>query len=906
MRKFYSFVLLAVTLLLSTNMEATVTATQAATIATVGEKSYSTLAAALQNSTEATPAVLQTDLTSGSTKLRFEIKDNNSYYLDLNGHTLYLYDAKESYAKKRGFRIEGGKLTITGTGTIRCRSDLGFYLLGSADENASNYTVLNIGKDVTIENGYSDATWPIGIDATTKDKCYGIVVNFAGTLKSTTQDKKLKGYGFTVNGQVNKSTGNVPVFNIEETAVIQTDSMAIYAAGYAIWNIKGRIESKSGTGIYAKAGIINVDGGTIIANGAYAAPQPNGNGSNETGDAIILDSKTGYAGNMQLKVTGNAYIESKNGYAIHEAWTDETTSKAQTLAIESGVFIGGKDNKAVHLSDEFRTHVVLANATVTGGIFNSNVADAMDGIVPATTHATTEVLYYNGQKMYIVHPTTSATDINDNNGQNADKSFTIQKSSSITNTKTTAYYVEVTDNAILTIGNGKTLTIGDGGLVVAEKAQIIVEVGGTLKVGKNGVIAANAGNILVKADANGAGEFLIAPDVTFNTKPYGTVELYTTAGIKSDGTNQWERFGSPVTTVESFVSNPKVGTAIYKWDNSSSNWVALSGGLGEIKPFTGFALTNNQTTISPVTYSIAGELVGNADSQIDFKVKGYQYLANSYTGYVHSYTMLKSVMNDAMQGTVWLQDATRRYQAVPMADLAEEDNDFAEIAPLETFVLQSLNDNEQIVDINYTAAIWNNPLRNDQPVSKAPQRIAETQDTYVRITVKDELNNADQVSLREGEQYSDAFDNGADATKLIENGYINFYATTEYDKQSVVASNKVCGTKLSLQTLAGTQFTMTFSRVRGTTYAIKDMQTNKVVLMSEENTYSFTTAANATEQDRFMIMDASEVGTHVEEIEGMTNHSGVWTMMGQYLGEENILSTLPAGVYIVNGQKIAK
>ena len=851
--------------------------------AATGNKGYATLTNALKNAKGAV-VTLAKDAEISST-----FPQSSSFILDLNGHTLTIGSAT---IQDKSVTIASGSWTFR-NGTIKCTAPekSGVFLY-----NPNGAASITIEQDVNIEctgDGYLFAFLP---NSRNSNKCDNAILNFAGTAKCP--------IFATVNGQIPVSD-KCPVITIKKTANISCSSMGIYAAGYAIWNIQGKMESQT-TGIYSKAGIVNVDGGTIIAHGQYHKPEAQGSGAISTGDAIIMDSKAGYTGNMQLNIKGNAHIESENGYAIHEAWTDEVASKAQSLTIESGVFIGGKDNTAVHLSNEFRQYVT-ESASIKGGVFNSNVANAMTGIVP-TNYATTEALYYNGKTMYVVHPAAEAAlNINSNNGLNADKAIAVSTLTNVENAQTKAHYVEVTSENTLTVGKGKTLTIGEGGLVVAEQAKVIVEVGGTLKVGQNGVIAPKVENILVKANAEGAGEFLVAPEVTFNPKPYGTVELYTEVGKKADGTYQWQRFGSPVEVVNELGNNKSdVKTAIYKWDNSLGDWASLGGKIDAILPFAGFAITNNQTTISPVTYSFLGQMVGNADSKINLDAKGYHYLANSYTGYVHTYTMLKSVMNENVEGTVWLQDgAEERCYGVSMLDLQEGDDEYAEVAPLQTFILQVIGEEKQVVDINYTEAVWNNPLRNKQ-AAKVPQQIEETEDAYVRITVKDEKNNTDRVNLREGEQYSDNFDNGADASKLEEKGYINFYATTNYGKQSAVASDKICGTKLSLQTLEGTQFTMTFSKIRGTKYAIKDMVTNKVVLMSEGNTYQFTATANSTEQDRFTIVDASEVPTDAEMVEVENTKNGIWTMLGQYVGEAETWNTLPTGVYIVNGQKIVK
>ena len=46
--------------------------------------------------------------------------------------------------------------------------------------------------------------------------------------------------------------------------------------------------------------------------------------------------------------------------------------------------------------------------------------------------------------------------------------------------------------------------------------------------------------------------------------------------------------------------------------------------------------------------------------------------------------------------------------------------------------------------------------------------------------------------------------------------------------------------------------------------------------------------------------------TGAEDIRAEKVAKGIYTIMGQYLGEMNIWSSLPAGVYVVDGEKRVK
>lgn len=75
------------------------------------------------------------------------------------------------------------------------------------------------------------------------------------------------------------------------------------------------------TGIYAKGGNINISGGTVEAVGDANGITFNDNGSNTTGDALVIEaSYEGYAGVSTVKITGGSFISEKgNAVAKYSA-----------------------------------------------------------------------------------------------------------------------------------------------------------------------------------------------------------------------------------------------------------------------------------------------------------------------------------------------------------------------------------------------------------------------------------------------------------------------------------------------------------------------------------------------------------------------------------------------------------
>jgi len=99
---------------------------------------------------------------------------------------------------------------------------------------------------------------------------------------------------------------------------------------------------------------------------------------------------------------------------------------------------------------------------------------------------------------------------------------------------------------------------------------------------------------------------------------------------------------------------------------------------------------------------------------------------------------------------------------------------------------------------------------------------------------------------------------------------------------------------------------LTFSNVSGKEYAIKDMQTGIVTAMEEGNSYEFVASANSTINNRFQIVGRQNVTTSIDETTIQTKAQGVYTILGQYVGDINMWNTLPSGVYVVDGVKVVK
>ena len=304
-------------------------------VAKTATQQFTSLAAALNAAVDGdTVTVLQ-----NCTMPQRDLQGKN-ITLDLNNHTV---TAESEFA----FVLKWGKLTVK-NGSVAGK-DIPFAVYGSPLDNAgADYSVLTLnGVNVTADN-LAVAVFGVNFEPwnpkNTIEGAYGAVVNVNNSNLTAPS-------GMTILGSVQGTTGNVPRFNIANSTIAAKAGIGIYGAGYAAWTINGGTITGD-TAIYAKAGTFDITGTDITGTGDYAEPTDRGNGADATGDAIVMDTNTGYAGNMTLKLT-NSTVKSEQGSAVREAVTKGTDSAAKTIEISGGTFAAAKDKGAVKTSEAF-------------------------------------------------------------------------------------------------------------------------------------------------------------------------------------------------------------------------------------------------------------------------------------------------------------------------------------------------------------------------------------------------------------------------------------------------------------------------------------------------------------------------------------------------------------------------
>ena len=300
--------------------------------------------------------------------------------LNLNGKTLNL---------TKTLVVDGGKVTITGNGTIT--TDVAYPLIqvktgstlvlengtysstknggavvritGSTSTNGQPATVVTIGEDAKLSANYGV------VIAQNSGAAYGVEVNVYGTIEGITGNNGYKSgsIAITTNGGIKVPTteeADVAEINIYDTAKITAvegntgnrnndDGPAIYAAGYAVWNIYGGYIQGS-EALSIKGGEFYITGGELKGTGKFnSEPDAYNNGSEATGSAISITENQKYAGNIVLEVS-NATVTSEKGYAVFETVTDKALQPAiKDMKIVSGDYSGAQGDVKAETQSNF-------------------------------------------------------------------------------------------------------------------------------------------------------------------------------------------------------------------------------------------------------------------------------------------------------------------------------------------------------------------------------------------------------------------------------------------------------------------------------------------------------------------------------------------------------------------------
>ena len=481
-----------------------------------------------------------------------------------------------------------------------------------------------------------------------------------------------------------------------------------------------------------------------------------------------------------------------------------------------------------------------------------------------------------------------------------------------------AYRLDMGQNATVIVKSGSTLNIGEGGVALNnagdDDPQIIVEQGATLVL--NGLMYGSVPeNLIIKASAASYGQLLVNPNVQAHgdNHPNGTFEFVTRSFYENGDHYQYERFGIPTyTTVESVECDVDgLYTGIYVYENE--DWQDL-GYLVKGTPFantsrlnTPFATCNliaynYSASPSNATYSFKGGLTGNSNASLNCNLD-WNPFANSYTADVDAALFLSGLGSDAnVTKAIYIavpqgqgQYRWDGYDPELVAEYLADNGKKLVVRPMQAFILRNKHMAE-IKTINYQNAVW-----NPGTSAGAPARVSSVSDNTarVRIMIDNGQGLSDYLNLTESATYASKVD------KYM-NDDVNIYAHDADDLLTILSAEDIQDTYVGFSTVQGGNFTISFPKATGRAFTLVDLETGAEVDAEQGNTYSFSAEPNTNADYRFKLVERKKVVTGISNLTDDSNAKGIYTIMGQYLGEMNIWNTLPAGVYVVDGEKRVK
>ena len=167
--------------------------------------------------------------------------------------------------------------------------------------------------------------------------------------------------GATINGTITTNTNKVTV-----NGTIDVAGHALYLAGNGITDINNGACVKGDAGIEIRAGVLNINGGTVESTGTYSAPIANGNGTTASGAALIVAEHTTNQG-ITVNVNSGNIKAASNGKAIAASDPENKGGDDVKLNVAGGNVVGG-----IQVEESIEAAKPVA---VTGGTFSSDVSD---------------------------------------------------------------------------------------------------------------------------------------------------------------------------------------------------------------------------------------------------------------------------------------------------------------------------------------------------------------------------------------------------------------------------------------------------------------------------------------------------------------------------------------------------
>ena len=396
----------------------------------------------------------------------------------------------------------------------------------------------------------------------------------------------------------------------------------------------------------------------------------------------------------------------------------------------------------------------------------------------------------------------------------------------------------------LTIANGQTIkALG----ITLAGGTITIENGGKLIVGKEGIKGSQAVDQIVIYEG---GNLMIDPEATTNNKPF--VTAYKSLDLSEEtnenavhaGRYKHEFIALPVENRE----NTPVGLYYSNW-TYNVGWGPVDGFR---HAFVGYDVT--KSTANTYCGYFAGQLAPTKNQTLDMPGEGWHAFGNSWLVPLDVINTINNMGGSAEQAihlyvktpksiagvdySINHGEATKQYVPVTAA-IIEQEPTLAHVQPMEGFFL-------------YTASATSATLHYNTlfDAYKAPKRVAGNTGNKVAAVLRGG-QVSDFVYLIESED--------ANAHKMIGNG-LAIYAE---DGLAQIANENLIGSILTIQTNNATEYTLSFTWVKGEIMYLKDLVNGNIIAMTENTRYTFSAEPN-TISERFQVIGRNEAPTAIE------------------------------------------
>ena len=369
-----------------------------------------------------------------------------------------------------------------------------------------------------------------------------------------------------------------------------------------------------------------------------------------------------------------------------------------------------------------------------------------------------------------------------------------------------------------------------------------------------------------------------------------TVNLYS-LGRKKGEAYQFQYFASPMDYLPINPAFAGSGIYTYVW-HENGGW-ERRGYYTDLYAFEGVGITTRFDE-EYHNYIMKGTLASTAEKEITLTNdaaegaagKGDNIIGNSWTAPINIASLRTGLLDDAniVDKTVYIYctgndgesvhsgdtEAAGQWLAIPIDASGWDGWEGLKVIPaMQAFLIHA--NAETTLTLNYKDHVRSTEAAQLNQKLRAPGRRMAHQNEFMgmRMRVTDSQTHTD-LYLFEGEQFSEAYDNGWEAKFVSGDGRsAQFYAMNGDEKMAVLATDELEGTPVGFTPGKESNYTISFFG-EDNGYYLNDIKLQNSVRISEGETYTFTyeegDAANRFYISRTAI-NAPEVATGMENLD---------------------------------------